>query len=229
MQQPDIAVIDSGINPWHSHVGEVAGGLSFHPDEEGRIALTASFSDTLGHGTAVAGLIREGAPLSRIHALKIFHGELKASVPVLLSALEWAVREDIKLIHLSLGTAAERWKDRLETLCTEACNRGIVILAAARSAGDLIFPSALPPVIGVYNSPGCGASDLVHHPGSPIEFGACGRARSIPGVPDNVNFSGSSFAVARVTGMVAGLLAGNPDGDAFWVKRKLAESAILLK
>ena len=34
----DIAIIDSGINPWHSHVQGVAGGISFEMAESGDMA-----------------------------------------------------------------------------------------------------------------------------------------------------------------------------------------------
>ena len=53
-----VAVIDSGVNTTHPHVGEVAGGIAI--DEQG--IERADYLDRLGHGTAVTAAIRaEGA------------------------------------------------------------------------------------------------------------------------------------------------------------------------
>ena len=52
-----IAVIDSGIHEGHPHVGRIAGAVHFTADGVGGDPV-----DRLGHGTAVAGAIREKVP-----------------------------------------------------------------------------------------------------------------------------------------------------------------------
>ena len=62
-----VVIIDSGVNAAHPHVGSVAGGTGIgddgrpHPD----------YLDRLGHGTAVAAVVREKAPDAEIHAVKV--------------------------------------------------------------------------------------------------------------------------------------------------------------
>ena len=53
-----IAVIDSGINPGHSHVQGVAGGSSYHLEASGKVVAGADFRDDVGRGTAIAWVIR---------------------------------------------------------------------------------------------------------------------------------------------------------------------------
>jgi len=43
-----IALIDSGINPGHSHVGPIAGGVAFNASSEGEVLQTPDYRDTLG-------------------------------------------------------------------------------------------------------------------------------------------------------------------------------------
>ena len=50
-----VAVIDSGVHPSHPHVGTVAAGVGV--DADGR--LDGDTVDRLGHGTAVAAVIRD--------------------------------------------------------------------------------------------------------------------------------------------------------------------------
>ncbi len=99
----DIVIIDSGVNPWHSHVQGVAGGISFDLDESGEVLPSDDYRDETGHGTAIAGVIRESVPLARLHAVRIFRRELEAPMAVLQTALEWAVEKRPKMIHLQAG------------------------------------------------------------------------------------------------------------------------------
>ena len=63
-----VAIIDSGVHAQHPHVGGVAGGVAIDP--EGHIS--DDFVDRLGHGTAVAGAIREKAAAAELYAVRVF-------------------------------------------------------------------------------------------------------------------------------------------------------------
>jgi len=222
-----IALIDSGINPNHRHVRWVEGGLGFTPGPEGKVVTGPDFSDKIGHGTAIAGIFREEALSARLYALKIFHRDLYAPASLLLASLKWAVLRNIKIIHLSLGTEAKKHKSELEALCHTAFSKDIVIVAAARSADDRIFPSVFKTVIGVYWNQECNPSDLIYHRNNTIEFGAYGYPRPLPGLPQERNFHGHSFAAARITARAAQLLERHPDYTLSDLKTVLAEVAAL--
>ncbi len=221
----EIAIIDSGINPWHGHVGGAVGGLTLDLDANGSVTQGADFSDALGHGTAIAGIIRERSAHSRLCAIKIFHDQLSAPAVVLLEGLRWAIEQNIKIIHLSLGSHHEGYRNELKRLCQRAYDRNIVVLAAARTPDDWIYPSVFDTVIGVYWNRSCSPWDFIHHPGHRIEFGAWGQPLDLPGMPPENNFRGHSFAVARVTARAAELLDHHPTANTTWVRKKLAELA----
>lgn len=221
----DIVIIDSGVNPWHSHVRGVAGGIAFGLGESGKVVVSEDFFDTMGHGTAIAGVIREQVSRARLYAVRIFHGELAAPVSVLQTALKWAVEKGPKMIHLSLGTEREEDRHDLGRICRQACQQGIVIVAAARTPEDRVYPGAFESVIGVCWERTCNEDSIVYHPGKVVEFGACGRPRQLPGVPEENNFRGSSFAAARVTGMAARMLEQDPRRGTGWVREALKRMA----
>ncbi len=221
----NVAVIDSGVNPWHSHVGGVAGGAAFAVEPGGCVVESADFRDEIGHGTAIAGIIRERAPRARIHALKIFQKELNAPVAALTAALEWALSEKIGVIHLSLGTEREEDRESLEGLCRRAWEANAVVVASARSPDDIVFPASFETVIGVYWNRECDEDSVVWHPGAPVEFGACGWPRPLPGLPRDGNFHGHSFAAAYLTARATKLLEGNPNGGIPWIKEVIRSSS----
>ncbi len=220
-----IAIIDSGVNPWHSHVRGVAGGVCFRQLGSGDILECNDYQDALGHGTAIAGIIREKIPEAHLYAVKIFHKKLEASSGLLLTAMKWALKKEVNIIHLSLGSEKLASRQHLQPLCLEAFERNIITVAAARTADDHVYPSMFKTVIGVYWNRECEMDCIVYHPGNTIEFGAYGQPRALPGMPQELNFRGSSFAAAHVTGMAARLLKQNPAGGLKWVTEGLIEKA----
>jgi hypothetical protein len=222
----DIIIIDSGVNPWHSHVQGVAGGISFDLDESGEVLTSDDYRDATGHGTAIAGVIRESVPQARLHAVRIFRRELEAPMAVLQTALEWAVQKRPKMIHLSLGTEREEYRPAQEEICRRACDQGTVIVAAARVPEDRVYPGVFETVIGVCWDRLCDAERaIVYHPGKQVEFGAWGQPRPLPGLPEEMNFRGSSFAAARVTALAARLLEEHPQQGTEWVRQTLKSMA----
>ena len=221
----DIAIIDSGVNPWHSHVQGVAGGVCLRRHDTGDITESKDYLDSLGHGTAIAGIVREKIPEARLYAVKIFERKLAAPASLLLAAMKWAMMKQVNIIHLSLGLEKREFRQDLERICRKAFERNIVIVAAARTADDHVYPSTFKTVIGVYWNRDCDMDCLVYHPGNSIEFGTYGQPRALPGMPQKLNFRGSSFAAAHVTGMAGRLLKRNPAGGHDWLKDGLIKKA----
>jgi hypothetical protein len=67
---------------------------------------------------------------------------------------------------------------------------------------------------------------ISYHPGEKIEFGAYGWPREIPGMPQELNFRGNSFAVAHVTGKVAQIVEKYPRVQPAFLKEMLCQTAV---
>jgi hypothetical protein len=222
----DIAIIDSGINPAHPHVQQVAGGVCFDFDDRGNIIKKDCFEDRIGHGTAIAGIFREILPAARIWAVKVFQNDLTASSSVLLAGLDWAIKANMKIIHLSLGTERESDRRPIKELCLKAHQKGIFITAAARGCDDTVYPARLDTVIGACWDKTCKPGTITYHPHHPIQFGAWGHPRPLPGLDQRHNFCGSSFAAAHVSAMIAQALASDRNADWAAVQQTLIQKAL---
>jgi len=114
----------------------------------------------------------------------------------------------------------------LEELCRQAFEQGTVIVAAARTPEDRVYPGVFDTVIGVCWDRSCGPERaIVYHSGKQVEFGAWGQPRPLPGLPEEMNFKGSSFAAARVTGLAARMLEEHPHQGTEWVRQTLKTMA----
>ncbi len=143
----------------------------------------------------------------------------------MIEALKWAIDKQFKIIHLSLGVENEAIARDLEPLCQKAHDQNILILASARGPEDKTFPAFFQTVMGVYWNHDCDKDQMVFHPGSKIEFGAHGQPRAIPGMPQEQNFRGNSFAVAHVTARAAQLMKHHPGITISRIKEQLAAAA----
>ncbi|MDO8678887.1 MAG: S8 family serine peptidase [Acidobacteriota bacterium] len=225
-----VAIIDSGVHASHPHVNGVAGGVGI--DSEGH--EHDDYVDRLGHGTAVAAVIREKAPDAQILAVKVFDRELAATGVALVAACEWALREGAHLVNLSLGTLNTDHEPALADVVRKLRAAGAIVIAAGpengapafaaegrygevspklagirASGGGRWLPGSLPGVWSVsldWSIPREEAHVIFGADGS-VTFQASGFPRPIPGVPPDKNLKGLSFAVANATGVLAGLLA----------------------
>jgi hypothetical protein len=149
----------------------------------------------LGHGTAVMAAIQEKAPDADYYALRVFHAALRTRVEYLIEALEWCVHNRIDIVNLSLGTSNPDHAGRFEMFLRENGADRLSIVAAAGS-----LPGSLPGVVGVALDADCPRDEYRYRDGV---FAASGHPRPVPGVPQEFNLQGISFAVANLTGFAA--------------------------
>lgn len=203
-----VAIVDSGAHASHPHVGHVAGGVAI--DEHG--VQHADFVDRLGHGTAVAAAIREKAADAELFAVKVFDRTLATSIASLVDGIDWAAKNGMHVVNLSLGTARREHEAALAGAVERAARANVLVVAARADAGQSWLPGSLPGVLPVeidWTLPRDRyRSTLVD--GATV-FYASGFAREIPGVPPERNLHGISLAVANMTGLVARALEGATD------------------
>ncbi|MRH22262.1 subtilisin [Rhodovulum strictum] len=195
-----VGVIDSG-----GAVDDLAGGRLFLPDG----TWVAARPDLLGHGTAVAGVIRRGVPGVQIVHAQVFQDRPVTTAIQVAGALDWLAGRKADVICLSLGLAADRAPLRRAALAAVAAGR--IVVAAAPARGGPCYPAAYPGVIAATGDARCGWDGLSVLAGGVI--GAwCGSPEQ-----GGAGQGGASLAAARVAGHLAARIAsgaGFADGAA---------------
>lgn len=204
-------------------IAQVDSGVELdHPDLAGQIALARNFvtgrADAAEmHGTAVAGIIAARAnngigiagiaPDATFIALRACWenpgrgAAATCSSFTLAKALQFAIDESADVINLSVGGPRDALLARLLDV---ALSRDITVVAAADpNANDGGFPASYRGVLGI-TADGAqrGSGRFLAAPGSEIPT-------TLPGHKWGM-VSGSSFAAAHVTGLVALLLQLSP-------------------
>lgn len=206
-----VAVIDSGVHASHPHVGGVSGGIGI--DDEGH--PHSDYVDRLGHGTAVAAVIREKAPSAEIYALKVFDRELSATGQALVAACEHALDIGATIVNLSLGTTNIAHEAALASVVQRLRERRALVVAAAPHDGVRWLPGAIAGVWAVTLDWSVRREEwrASIDERDQLVIRASGFPRPIPGVPPERNLKGLSFAVANASGLIAALLLKGETAD----------------
>ncbi len=205
-----VAVVDSGINAHHSHIQRVAGGVQIRWEEDDAPAFGEDYRDSLGHGTAIAGVIRAKAPDAELYSVKVFDGDLRTHARVVAAAIGWAAEQRMHVVNVSLSTSKAEHRALLQQACDEATQRGVILVAAGDEPGRDVFPASFANVIGVAGDERCGWDQYVCCPGESIEFRAHPHPRPLRRRPQKFNLRGHSFAAAHITALIARILEQHP-------------------
>lgn len=230
-----VALIDSGINPRHPHVGTVVGGVAFSLAADGTLHHSKDYIDRRGHGTALAGIVRAKAPQVALYAVKIFrdprtpNDPLTTAFPVLEAGLCWAIEHGMQIVNLSLGTTNPAHRPRLQVLVAQAHAAGVLLVSSAPPGQTNVLPAALPGVIGVAGDEACQWHEHRYVEEDEIHFRTHPQPRPIPGLPQERNFHGHSCASAHLTAVLALCAEQHPglnvDEAQVYLKRTATPSA----
>ncbi|MCX7172261.1 MAG: S8/S53 family peptidase [Proteobacteria bacterium] len=198
-----IGLIDTGVNPWHSHVQGGVTGCRIFLDDDGRIRQDDDFRDLVGHGTAVAGVLRQQLPAAEIFAVRVFEQNLTSYPSLVARAVLQAAAEGCAILNLSLGMPRGPGCDLLSMACQEVLQTGCIIVAAGHPEHDQLLPAALPGVLGVIADDLVPSGEIRLVSGRIYPYTASGRPRDLEGLRAADNLWGNSFACARVTAYIA--------------------------
>ncbi len=190
-----IGIVDTGVNAWHSHVRGVVAGCRIYVRPDGSLAEDGDYGDPAGHGTAVAGVIRQAFPDAELYAVRVFDAG-DATYPSLVArGVLRAAAEGCEFVNLSLAVPPGPGEAAVAAACEAAIASGCVIVASARPDRPGWLPASLPGVHAVTADDALADGD-VRETGT-RRLAAPGRPRHLPGLPPESNYWGHSFACAR--------------------------------
>ena len=102
-----VAVIDSGVDGAHpAFAGKIASHHDVIGGYSGARCEPAAPTDSIGHGTATAGIILEIAPECELNTIKVIGEDSHGTAEQLIAALSFAIDEKFDVINMSWARRA---------------------------------------------------------------------------------------------------------------------------
>lgn len=211
-----IAVIDSGVEIGHPDLG----GLRLADDivveeREGEVVITEGVGkDLYGHGTAVAGVIREMAPEAEIGSIRVLNAYNSSKTVILREGTRQALDRGYHILNCSFGCGVMSQVLDYKSWVDEAYLRGRHVVAACnnRDMEKVEWPGYFSSVIGVNMARSDDPHAVYYRPGNLIEFATRGVGVEVAWLGGRRSLqTGSSFATPRVAGLLARLLSVYPE------------------
>ena len=222
-----VAVIDSGITPWHDDLTYNGSASNVRTQNGQRVSGFVDFVngrstpyDDNGHGTHVAGIVagngydtygwRAGiAPAAHLVSLKVLDSGGRGVISNVIAALDWTVanryQHNIRVVNLSVGAAVtESYNtDPLALAAKRAVEAGIVVVAASgnlgrNSSGETLYGGIAAPG----NAPWVLTVGAYSTQGTSFRFDDVMAPYSSRG-PSAVDFAAKPDLVAPGTGIVS--------------------------
>tara|TARA_R110001599_G_scaffold173064_1_gene364794 strand:- start:6705 stop:7376 length:672 start_codon:yes stop_codon:yes gene_type:complete len=178
-----IGIIDSGIPPTYSYCVVEAKDFTGN----------ATTIDQLGHGTAVTRIISHNLA-SNIVVARVFHDKLVCTPSLISDAIHWLISMKVNMINMSFGLRNDR--SVLREACEQALRKNIVLVAAAPSQGDPVYPSNYNEIIKATGDARCKPNEISWLNSPQADFaGYSGKPHLGP--------AGASIGCASVTAAIA--------------------------
>jgi subtilisin len=210
-----IAVLDSGIEASHP----LLHGLALTDDvaiveETHQIATVhGEGRDVYGHGTAIAGIIRELAPEAEIGSFRVLGEHLRARTLIIREGVRQALERGYHILNCSFGCGREDQVLLYKDWIDEAYNLGRHIVASCNNEDFLKreWPGHFPSVTTVSFAECHDAQAFFCRFGQLVEFAARGQDIEVAWLGgERKRVTGSSFAAPHISALLARLLSGCP-------------------
>lgn len=198
-----IGIVDTGVNPWHSHVRGDVSGCRIFVNSDGKICEDSDYHDPVGHGTAVAGVLRQALPEAAFFAIRVFEQELTTYPSLVARGILRAAVAGCDVINLSLALPPGEGSELIADACVAAREAGAVLVAAGHPENPNLLPASLPGVYGVISDDELEDDEIVMQGAGPYPCRARGIPRKLDNLPPKANLSGHSLACARVAAYLA--------------------------
>ena len=211
-----IAVIDDGINPSFYDIGDLVLDLEVTP--ELKMINRKEVDEVNSHGTICAAIIKKYCYNTQFISIKILDSSYGISTPEqLIVAVNWCVKNKIKIVNLSLGTIDYRDFDSIKKCINEAAQNGLIIIAAGNNEGNISYPAFLSNVVGVRHK------SKIYNSKKYIlrEFPADGIECETPGIHTLISnngiskatFPANSYAAPYITAIISEYIQNKKDDN----------------
>ena len=236
-----VAVLDTGIDASHpAFKDQLVPGKSYIEPESEDGDFEIGYIDDHGHGTHVAGIVgaanngemRGVSWDSKLMPVKVLDARGGGTIADIIDGIRWAAEQGVEVINLSLGSTLGLGDKNYEAAIDYASEQGSIVVSSSGNSNDtkVGHPARYKNAIAVgasnqENQRWAAGSNGSNY-GRELDIMAPGEDiySTLPG--DRVDYlTGTSMAAPHISGVIALMLAENPELQADEIRERLTMSA----
>ena len=226
-----VAIIDSGIETAHPSLAglTLADDLAVVDDGLRLEIVSGQGRDLFGHGTAIAGIVRQIAPDAELGSFRVLGPQLRSRTAIICEGARQALERGYHILNCSFGCGREDQVLQYKGWIDDAYLKGRHIVAACNNYDYLKreWPGHFPTVITVNFAAVQQLEALYYRPGNLVEFVARGQDIEVAWLGSGKKkVTGSSFAAPHAVGLLARLLSQCPNLSPLHAKALLQQLAL---
>ncbi len=211
-----VAVLDSGVEPENPYLNglTLADDLAVTDDGVQLQIGSGEGRDGYGHGTAIAGVIRQVAPEAEIGSFRVLGEQLRSRTALVCEGVRQALDRGYHILNCSFGCGRDDHVLHYKQWIDEAYLKGRHVVAACNNLDFTRreWPGHFPTVLTVNFARVDEAETFYYRPGHLVEFAARGQDVVVPWLGGCLKkVTGSSFAAPHIAGLLARLLSVCPN------------------
>ncbi|MGK0185967.1 MAG: subtilisin family serine protease [Verrucomicrobiales bacterium] len=208
-----IAIIDSGVESSHPDLNGLIleDDLAIEVDGHRLVTVSGDGTDVFGHGTAIAGIVRNTSPAAKIGSFRVLGAGLRSRTAIIREGINQAILRGYDILNCSFGCRGEtQWIMDYKSWVDQAYLNGIHVVAACNNQNfnRVEWPGYFNSVITVNMAPARDTASVYFRPGHLVGFAARGIDITVPwraGTRKTV--TGSSYAAPLVSALLARMIA----------------------
>ncbi len=210
-----VAVLDSGVEVGHPmlHGLELTDDVVITEADLSIATTPGQGRDVFGHGTAIAGILRQLAPQAQVGSFRVLGDQLRSRTRLICEGAKLALERGYHILNCSFGCGREDQVLLYKNWIDAAYVQGRHIVAASNNQDFLKreWPGHFPTVVTVSFATCAQADALLWRPGHLVEFAARGLDVEVAWLGGGLKkVTGSSFAAPAVAALLARLLSCAP-------------------
>lgn len=201
-----IAMIDSGISQYSRGYNSTVKQYCIKETEGETRIENDTFHDENGHGTVISDIIYQQDPNIELYIFKIVSEQNDVNCKQLCMVLEYILHNvDVDIINISAGVTYVDYYNRMECVCKQLQEKGIILISAFDNNGAVSYPAAIPCVLGVDTvDGGIKKDDVIWVENSCVNFIMPAKFyRTVWNDGTKTIMKGTSFACAELTGKIS--------------------------
>lgn len=227
----NVAIIDDGIGAEVYKGLDVKYSIEITPELEIK-SIDENVLMKRTHGTTCASIVRKYCNEVIFTSIKVLNSKShKGQINQVIKAIEWCMKNNIRVVNLSIGTINYKDFMLLKHVINKAYEKNLIMVAACDNKNVFTYPASCSNVIGVKSGEFYQLNEGEYifnlYPLDGIQVTACSQHKLIKYNSQlDFTYKCNSYAAPMITAKVCNIISKFPEATLEQVKQRLYEASI---